>query len=316
MQRFKDILYFADGEFTPGPAFARALALARANQARLTLMDVTPESEIAADLIRRYGLTDDVQDAEQRHAALTHLAADWAGEPTLRLRVPIGNPFIEVIRAVLRDGHDLVIKPARPRTAPAAGLLGSVDMHLLRKCPCPVWIDRSAEGAGSEALAEPRYRSILAAVDPMQSGTQSLNRQIMDLATSLAGRDGAAVDVVHAWQLPFAEPARGARGHQGSDLGDALRDLERRHGEALDGFAADYGLAPAGGHVHLVQGAPAEQVLRLAGELSSDLIVMGTLGRPREPGLFIGTTAEDLLQGVRVAVLAVKPEGFVTPVGS
>jgi nucleotide-binding universal stress UspA family protein len=63
-----------------------------------------------------------------------------------------------------------------------------------------------------------------------------------------------------------------------------------------------------------VEGAPAEQVLRLAGELSSDLIVMGTLGRTREPGLFIGTTAEDLLQGIRGAVLAVKPEGFVSPV--
>jgi nucleotide-binding universal stress UspA family protein len=315
MQRFKDILYFADGEFTPGPAFARALSLARENQARLTLMDVTPESEIAADLIRRYGLTDDVQDAEQRHAALTHLAVDWAAEPTMRLRVPIGNPFIEVIRAVLRDGHDLVIKPARPRTGPAQGLLGSIDMHLLRKCPCPVWIDRPGERAASEALAEPRYRSILAAVDPVQPGTQALNRQIMDLATSLAGRDGAAVDVVHAWQLPFSEPGRGASGHGGrGDMDHARQDLERRHGEALDGFAEDYGLARPGGHVHLVEGAPAEQVLRLAGELSSDLIVMGTLGRTREPGLFIGTTAEDLLQGIRGAVLAVKPEGFVSPV--
>jgi universal stress protein E len=315
MQQFKDILYFADGEFTPGPAFVRALALARQNQARLTLMDVTPESDIAADLIRRYGLTDDVQQSEQRHAALTHLAADWAGEPTLRLRVPIGNPFIEVIRAVLRDGHDLVIKPARLRTGPAQGLLGSVDMHLLRKCPCPVWIDR-AGASRDAAAATPRYRSILAAVDPVQSGTQSLNRQIMDLATSLATRDGAVVNVVHAWQFPYSNSARDDAEIEGrGGLGDALRDLEHRHGEALDSFAADYGLARTAGHVHLVPGAPAEEILRLAGELSSDLIVMGTLGRPREPGIFIGTTAEDVLQGLRTAVMGVKPDGFISPVG-
>ena len=45
--------------------------------------------------------------------------------------------FLEIIREVLRNGHDLVIKAAE-----SGGLLdrvfGSNDMHLLRKCMCPV----------------------------------------------------------------------------------------------------------------------------------------------------------------------------------
>ena len=46
-----------------------------------------------------------------------------------------------------------------------------------------------------------------------------------------------------------------------------------------------------------------------------DLIVMGTIARTGIPGLFIGNTAESILQRVDCSVLAVKPDGFVSPVG-
>jgi nucleotide-binding universal stress UspA family protein len=41
---------------------------------------------------------------------------------------------------------------------------------------------------------------------------------------------------------------------------------------------------------------------------------MGTLGRPGTPGVFIGNTAEDVLQTTQASVLAIKPFGFVSPV--
>jgi universal stress protein E len=188
MRDVKNILYFADGEFGPCVAFRRAVDLAREHQARLTLIDVTPESGLAADLIKRYGLADEAQQSEQRDAALTHLASEWAGDLLPHVRTPIGNPFVEVIRAVLREDYDLLIKPARSRTGTGAGLFGSVDMHLLRKCPCPVWIDREPERGGAEAgaAAAPSYRSILAAVDPVTAEARQMNQMIMDRATALA----------------------------------------------------------------------------------------------------------------------------------
>jgi len=42
--------------------------------------------------------------------------------------------------------------------------------------------------------------------------------------------------------------------------------------------------------------------------------VMGTVGRVGLPGLLIGNTAETILGRVGCAVLAIKPEGFQTPV--
>ena len=42
---------------------------------------------------------------------------------------------------------------------------------------------------------------------------------------------------------------------------------------------------------------------------------MGTVARTGIPGLLIGNTAETILQRVDCSVLAVKPDGFVSPVG-
>ena len=43
MKRFKNILLYAPTETIPAPAIERAAALARSNNARLTLVDVLPE---------------------------------------------------------------------------------------------------------------------------------------------------------------------------------------------------------------------------------------------------------------------------------
>jgi nucleotide-binding universal stress UspA family protein len=321
MQGLKHILYFADGEFGPTRAFRRAVALAHEQGAKLTLMDVTVESGISAELVQRFGLADDVQQCEQRLWALTHLAEEWVRDQPPRLRVNIGTPFIEVIQAVQRDGHDLVIKPARERPG-SGGLFASTDMHLLRKCPCPVWIDREPERPESaqpaepaELGSEPRCTRVLAAVDAAQPDSLALNRRILDAAAAVAGLDGAPLDVVHAWQAPFDGGLPGAAAvADRARLADVLGLLEREHATALNELAADYRPRLNGGDTHLVRGEPATEVLARAGELASDLIVLATLSRPREPGLFIGTTAEDLLQGARTSVLALKPAGFVSPV--
>ena len=45
-----------------------------------------------------------------------------------------------------------------------------------------------------------------------------------------------------------------------------------------------------------------------------DIIVMGTVGRTGLPGLFIGNTAENVIDQVDCSLLAVRPEGFASPV--
>ena len=45
-----------------------------------------------------------------------------------------------------------------------------------------------------------------------------------------------------------------------------------------------------------------------------DLIVMGTIVHSGVEGLLLGSTAEKVLGEAEVSVLAVKPEGFVSPI--
>jgi universal stress protein E len=89
-------------------------------------------------------------------------------------------------------------------------------------------------------------------------------------------------------------------------LDDRLSDVVKRRNE--DGLRY---LSPKR---HLVKGQARKEIPRLARGLKADLVVLGTVARIGVAGLFIGNTAEAILEQIECSVLAVKPEGFETPV--
>lgn len=307
MKRFKNILYYAEGEERPSPALLRAVALAKRNQAQLTLMDVMENPSRSS--LKGWLVDVDVKGliAEQRQEQLTALAKPFADTGlSIRTEVRFGNPFMEIIRTVLRAGHDLIIKTARPPRGTAEQLFGSSDLHLLRKCPCPVWIDKPTK--------KESYERIMAAVDASDDNLLELNRLILDLATSLAAIEKSEVHVLHAWRLPGESLLRYGRANLPKQQVDELADLtHNEHRRKLDFLLEPYDLS-TNAQVHLVQGWPAEVIARCAADQNINLLVMGTIGRIGLPGFFIGNTAEDVLNVVRCSVLAVKPRGFQSPV--
>jgi len=308
MKRFKNILFVADREDGLGTALERAVALSQSNGARLTVMDVTPESGLADYIRRSYAIDLNAQLREQRLMALEALTRPYSDAGiSLYTTVVTGTPFLEVVRAVQRNAHDLVMKVAHTSAGLAKSLFGSTDMHLLRKCPCPVWID--------QAGASGRYRRLLAAVDPCDEESGELQRLILDLATSLAERERAELDVVHAWELPGESILASGRGRIAPrELDRLLEDAEQRHRQALERLLLPYGLNSGANNVHLLKGRPAQVITGCARRQESDLILMGSLGRAGLPGLFIGNTAEEVLSEAQSAVLTVKPYDFVSPV--
>ena len=309
MKRFKNILFIADRDEDVEAGLERAISVAQTNGARLTVMDVTPDTGLADYFRQRYDIDLNAQLRENRLQSLDALVRAHADSGhAIYTKVVTGTPFIETILAVQRNRHDLVMKVAQHGAGLAQTIFGSTDMHLLRKCPCPVWIDRPTE-TGS-------YRRILAAVDPFDDESGNLQRLILDLATSLAEREQARVEVVHAWQLPGESMLRNGRGRiPPSELELLLQEKEKRHRQALDALLSHYGLDSGSENVHLTKGKPAQVVSQCASDREIDLIVMGTVGRAGIPGLIIGNTAENVLRENRIAVLAVKPGGFVSPVG-
>jgi universal stress protein E len=310
MHRFKNILYFADGALESCAALQRAVNLARRNNARLSVLDVLPAAETPADFQQRLGINLDSVLRERRQEQLEALVSEFQEPDSLiYTRVLTGNAFVEVIHSVLRNGYDLLIKAAKPPQGLSERLLGSSDLHLLRKCPCPVWIDRPS--------AAMPYHSVLVAVDPVATKDKGVNRLAMDLAVSLAERESAALHIVHAWRLYGESILRNGRARiSNTELDMLLAQTRQQHEDCLNALLSAYNLNTAHTQVHLEQGEPALSIQSVAKRVNADLIVMGTLGRSGVPGLFIGNTAEDVLQDAQSSILAVKPEGFVSPVSA
>ena len=313
MKRFKTILVVADERSASDALFDRARWLGQTNGASLTLVDVIDTAP--GDLARLFSALPGLRAREVEdqviaaHAErLENLAAPLreAGL-TVDTRVLQGIDFVETIRHVLRHGNDLVLKGAQ-RTPDRFFFLGS-DLHLLRKCPCPVWVLNSA--------TEPKSRRIMAAVDPDPADAvrDGLNHMVMELATSLSRQDGAKLDVVNAWHLQEEGTLRTLRVRMPDDeIAAILARTEEDSAARLKALMADFDdFADILRVVH-VKGVPADVLTEHAASERIDTVVMGTLARTGVAGLFIGNTAETVLNRLNCSVLAVKPQGFVSPV--
>jgi nucleotide-binding universal stress UspA family protein len=223
-------------------------------------------------------------------------------------KILYGTPFLQIIREVLRHGHDLVMTTTQGRSNLKERVFGSTTMHLMRKCPCPVWVVKSSQ---------PEWHTrILAAVDPNphDEERQALNVKIMDLATSLARLEHRELVVVHAWTFLVERSLRAGHVSLSSDVDRWVSDARGQHRRWLIDLLQPYALEELEHEVYLLKGEAGRLIPELATAKEVKLIVMGTVSRTGIAGLLIGNTAEKILSQVDCGVLAVKPDGFVTPV--
>lgn len=319
MKRFHNILFVKSARNNEA-ALSHAITLAKRNQAGLTMM-LTPE-EIPD--VSAFGLPiETIKQAKQEAFddelnELAHLAAIDGEQIEIKTEIAEGRPFLTIIQEVIRNGHDLVIKYAEGDTGLVSGLFSTTDMHLLRKCPCPVWLVKPDQPE--------TVRRIVAAVDFDEPGddseNQALNRQIMEMAISLAYNEKADLHVIHAWQaiaenilssvrtpLPETEVAEyiaEVKASRERSLSELMKQAANWVGPEL--FDA---INPT---THAIKGRAHQVIAKQTREINADILVMGTVGRNGIPGFFIGNTAESILNWIDCSVLAVKPAGFVSPV--
>ena len=322
MQRFKNILYVAAPDTNSLEAVERAVTLALSNQACLTVVEVIevipPKIKLPNQSLSHSDLQAKIV-AEHRNK-LKELVASWNQSLEIRIEVLVGNPFLEVIRKVLRSDCDLIIKSAE-----SGGLFnrvfGSDDQHLLRKCPCPVWLLNST--------SPKTYQRVLAAVDlddfymPKELNTRHLlNLQILEMASSLALSESAELHIAYAFTAMGESMMQGGF-MQSSDqeVADYVEEIRQRSENNLAGLmdevttklgkdTMEY-LKPK---KHLPKGLPRKEIPALVDKIDADLVIMGTVARTGIPGFIMGNTAENILNQISCSVLAIKPSGFETPV--
>jgi nucleotide-binding universal stress UspA family protein len=322
MRRFKNILCVVELGKTCKPALERAVMLAENNQASLTVIDVVPRVTAGIGMPEGGPMSANLQAAmvNSHTQELDTLVDPYRKRVKIETKVLVGTLFLEIIREVLRNGRDLVIKTPEHRNW-LDRLFGSDDMHLLRKCPCPVWLIKPQ--------TQKAYRRILAAADvddayPPEElkSRRALNRTILEMASSLALADSAELHIVHAWETIGESAMRVAiestpeekiiayieyvRLHHAASLDVLISEVTDNLGQD----AVDY-LKP---QTHLIKGWARKEIPALAKQIEADLVVMGTVARTGVPGFIMGNTAESILNQIDCSVLAIKPPDFVTPV--
>jgi nucleotide-binding universal stress UspA family protein len=300
-------------------ALESALALADTHDASVEVIACVEPPRDLSILAR---LSDDdpdrlINEAVERTRDAVHARlAEIAHDRSLQLSITVGKAYLEIIRHVARTDCDFIVKTAEPLSGVNRFLFASTDQHLLRKCPCPVWLQT--------ATAQKRPKRVLAAVDldiwdaAEPETLTALNQRVVDAACGIASAPGAEIFVLHAWDalgegmvwaFSGGEKARMSADRYVNEVLDA-------RSEAMDRFIAHVRKKVGPAHrlvPRLVRGAPETVVQEQSRMLAADVVVMGTVARTGLSGVFIGNTAENIINGLERPVLAVKPEGFESP---
>ena len=306
MQRFKNILLVHEQRPRGRRASSRAVDLASRNKARLKLVKVAdPVPSVSVKYQDPDGGLDlQALVARELDTKLALTAEELSGGGlNVTSKVLFGNAFLEIMREVHHGQHDLVMLTTEGNGGLKEHLFGSLSRHLLRKCPCPVWVVRPAR----------RKKSIrvLAAVNPTEThpSARNLDQAVLEMASSLARMYGGQLDVVHVWQ----QAPRSGRVHSGV-VAKWNAELRLAAEQKVTGLLEPFDFSDLEPQIHLPGGPKGLRIAEVADERKVDVVVMGTLSRSGLQGMFMGNTAESVLQHIDASILAVKPEGFESPV--
>ncbi len=308
MKRFQNILVSVDTRFEEQPALAWATRLTEHNNARLTVAEVLPAfSWIQRKVVRdAEGLQERLEGDSRSSLEALALPIRERGVD-VATKVLVGKTSEQLAQEVGREQHDLVVRVTKGAHSQATGLFGTTSMRLLRGCGCAVWLVRAG--------APVKFDRVLAAVDPDPNDTahSSMNKKVMELGASIAEYEQGELHVVHSWRLFEATKVK-ARLRPG-EFEAIEREAEAGIAAALDDFLRPYAVTHRSDRVHLVRDElkAATAIARLAKQLDTNLIVLGTVARSGVAGALIGNTAEHVLDHAECSVLTIKPDEYTSP---
>jgi universal stress protein E len=291
----------------------KAAALARATGASIELFHAIDEPDPG----RSYPETATREAVESQRAAIVAKSQGrlerFADDRSLRSvkltcrTVWDHPPFDAIVRRALASHADLVVVAAHGHRFGARLLLRNTDWELIRHCPVPLLLVKSRR-----AYQKPR---VLAAVDPFHAHAKpaDLDARLLGDASQFAQALHGSVHVFHAY-MPLAN----VNAFAAATAFPVMLPLgvEEEHGRqitrAIDRLAEGAGIPRARRHIQM--GDVVSEMSRLTRRIRADLVVMGAVSRSALARLFIGNTAERVLDKLSCDVLIVKPRGFTSKV--
>jgi universal stress protein E len=208
------------------------------------------------------------------------------------------HPFdAAILKKAAAHDYWLVAKDTHHHNLAQRTLLTNVDWHLIRTCPVPLLLVKDRKLA-SEPI-------VLAAVDPLNEHDKpaALDERIYTFAAELARTLRGNLHVVHSYGTPL-----------GAELPPgAVKLIADEHRAAMKRFLDAH--AALEGQPHLYEGMAHECLQQAAKEHAADFVVMGAVARRGLKRLFIGSTAERVLDRLPCDLVIIKPLEFEVPDG-
>jgi universal stress protein E len=214
-------------------------------------------------------------------------------------------PHEAIVRRAARIKADLIVAECHPGRHRVPWLLHLTDWELLRYSPAPVLLVKSKRLY--------RHPVVLSAVDPTHSFSKPtrLDDEILDFGATVKSALRGTLHVVHAYiPVPAQTASADLLTADMVERLDAAAKLRARTG--LERVLRRVSIPRA--RQHLVGRHPIDAIPALARELGSAIVVMGAISRSGLKRVFIGNTAERILDALTCDVLVVKPRRFANAV--
>jgi len=288
-------------DFSPSAAAAlkQAVWLARRTGAQIVLANAIPDQSKSAYWGPHERKTNQQVLCQTSETAMRRMIVDMnAMDLDVKFETFIGEPFLEITRAVQEGGYSLVLAGTRGLGKWEQFFIGSTAKRLIRKCPSSVWISKAKH------MVPPKV--ILAATDFSEVSLKAVQEGLW-----VAEQSKAEFHLLHIVDSNDVPEDVISNIPKGSSLRQEINEeATRRLEEFMDSLAVDRTQI----QVHLSWGTPWQEIRRISRHQAADVIVIGTVGRSGIKGLLLGNTAEKVLDTCDCSILTVKPDGFVSPI--
>lgn len=284
--RFASVLCPVDFSEHSRLALEYAAALTRRGHGRLSTLFVNdPFLVAAAAAAYNRAALGAASAMELKRFVMSAIPARGRAAMSLAFDTALGKPAQEIVRAAVRDSHDVVVLGTKGLNGAKRLLLGSTTAGVLRRARIPVLAVPPVDVA-HHACVKPDARwpgrTIVAAIEFGPRAVDDIRR-----AGALARAFGTSLVLAHVVEAPAIPPWLSA------DVHAHLRQHCSQADAALEALRKEAGVESVRTVVRV--GDPADEIAAVAADCSAGLIVMGLRGGSGLFGEAAGTHAYRVL---------------------
>ncbi len=306
MEKYKKILTVIDPTTDDQKALKRSIELARHTHgeitAFLTIYDFSYEmttmlSGEEREAMRQSMINDRMQWLEEKIAEVDH------DNITVNTSIIWHNrPFEKIIKKVITEDFDIVIKGTHQHDKFKSVIFTPTDWHILRKCPCPVLLVKEHNW--------PDNGNLLTALNIGSDDDEhkALNDKLTQEAIRLSSLIKANIHLVNSYPGTPVNIAIEIPEFNACEYNDTML---KHHQTAMHTHANTFKIPLD--NTHVKEGLPEDVIESVSNEIDAELVILGTIGRTGLSAALIGNTAEHVIDRLNCDVLAIKPEGYISP---